>query len=172
MGKSTVELLTQLLAPVAKSLDCELWGLEYSVAGRKRGLLRLYIDKEGGVTLTDCEKISRQVSSVLDVEDPIQTEYVLEVSSPGMVRPLYTVEQFKKYVGAMVRVKLQRPFEGRRQFSGVLSAVVDAEITLMIDDEEFVLPLESIDRANVVPTFDDKSPKGGAKGRKNTKPAK
>lgn len=157
MSKNSVELLEQLLAPVVKSLGCELWGLEFHSAGSRRGLLRLYIEKPEGVLLADCEKVSRQASSVLDVEDPIHGEYVLEVSSPGADRPLYTEAQYKQYVGTRVRVKLQRPYEGRRQFSGLLSGVEDEELKLLIDEDEYLLPLEAVEKANVVPQFDDGS---------------
>lgn len=163
MGKSTVELLTQLLTPVVESFGCELWGLEFNNPGGKRGMLRIYIDKPEGVNLTDCEQVSRQVSSVLDVEDPIHSEYVLEVSSPGMDRPLYTEAQFKQYIGSTLRVKLQRPLEGRRQFTGLLRGVEKQELVLLIDDNEFLLPLETVDKANLIPQFDSTSNNGKPK---------
>ena len=93
--------LQQLLEPVVESLGCSLWGLEYISQGRHT-TLRLYIEAEGGVGVEHCEKVSRQVSAVMDVEDPISGEYTLEVSSPGLDRPLYTLEQFQAYVGETV----------------------------------------------------------------------
>jgi ribosome maturation factor RimP len=162
MARSTSQYLPELLEPVVKALGCELWGLEYHASGRRRGLLRLYIDRPGGVGLSDCEKISRQVSSVLDVEDPIQGEYTLEVSSPGTDRPLYTLEQFAQFVGERVKVRLRTPFDGRRQYAGLLTGVEDDEVKVLVDDHEYLLPIESIDKANVVPGFSDLP---GKKGR-------
>jgi ribosome maturation factor RimP len=162
MARSTSKYLEDLIEPVVSSLGCELWGLEYHASGRHRGALRIYIDKPEGVDLSDCEKVSRQVSGVLDVEDPIQGEYTLEVSSPGMDRPLYTLEQFAEFVGEQVKVKLRVPFEGRRQFKGLLSGVEGDEVKVVVEDHEYLLPIESIDKANVVPGFSDLP---GKKGR-------
>jgi ribosome maturation factor RimP len=154
--------LEQLLAPVVAAQGCELWGLEFSIQGR-RGLLRLYIDTPQGVTLEDCERVSRQVSAVLDVEDPIASAYTLEVSSPGMDRPLYTPAQFARYVGQRIAVRLRAPYEGRRRFQGVLNGLEEGDVVLQVEDTEYLLPLESIDKANVVPVFDDSLPDGGDK---------
>lgn len=144
--------LKALIEPVVEALDCQLWGLEYFSQGR-HSTLRIYIDSENGIGLAECEKVSRQVSSVMDVEDPIAGEYTLEVSSPGVDRPLYTIEQFTKYVGEQVDVRLRIPFEGRRKFSGLLSGVENDEVLVVVDNEEYLLPIESIDKANIVPRF-------------------
>lgn len=162
MARSTPTYLLELIEPVVKALGCELWGLEYHASGRRRGSLRIYIEKPDGVGLSDCEKVSRQVSSVLDVEDPIQGEYTLEVSSPGLDRPLYTLEQFAQYIGEQVKVRLRAPFDGRRQYKGQLTGLEDDEIKVLVDDHEYLLPIESIDKANVVPGFSDLP---GKKGR-------
>jgi len=144
--------LEELISPVVESLGCVLWGLEYSTHGQS-ALLRLYIDKPDGVLVEDCERISRQVSSVMDVEDPISGEYTLEVSSPGMARPLYKLEHFKQFAGSQVKLRLRIAFEGRRKFSGLLKGIEGDEVVLEIDKEEYLLPYELIDKANVVPTF-------------------
>lgn len=149
---SIQQQLVDLLEPVADSLGCELWGVDYSSQGR-HAMLRIYIDKVGGVALEDCEKVSRQSSSVLDVEDPIKTEYTLEVSSPGMDRPLYKLGHYEQSIGERIQVRLRLPFDGRRRFAGLLKAVENDEIVLEVDNEEYVLPIESIDRANVTPQF-------------------
>src|SRR5690606_7860364 len=149
---SKEELLVALLTPVVAALECELWGLEY-VTGGQRKILRVYIDKPDGVQLEDCEKVSRQISSVMDVEDPIAGEYVLEVSSPGMDRPLYTLEQFTQFVGETAVIRLRAPFDGRRKFKGLLKAVEGSDVVLLVDDEEFLLPIETIEKANIVPHF-------------------
>lgn len=149
---SIQERLTELFDPVVVALGCELWGVEYLTQGR-RSLLRVYIDKEEGIGVEDCERVSRQVSSVLDVEDPIHTEYTLEVSSPGMDRPLFKLSQFESSVGEQVAVRLRQPFEGRRKFTGLLKGIENEEIVLEVDSEEYVLPYELIDKANIVPQF-------------------
>ena len=95
--------LKALLQPVVEALDCELWGLELQ-SGGKRKLLRIYIDREDGIGVEDCERVSRQSGSVLDVEDPITGEYTLEVSSPGMDRLLFKLEQYPAYVGEMMAI--------------------------------------------------------------------
>lgn len=149
---SIQDKLTELLEPVTESLGCQLWGIEYRAQGR-RALLRIFIDKAEGIDLQDCERVSRQVSSVLDVEDPIRSEYTLEVSSPGMDRPLFKLAQFEASVGEHVQVRLRMPFEGRRKFSGLLKSVENEELVLEIDNEEYILPYEAVEKANVVPQF-------------------
>ncbi len=145
--------LTGLLEPVVKALGCELWGLDYAMRGQK-ALLRIYIDREGsGVGITDCERVSRQVSSLLDVEDPIKCEYTLEVSSPGLDRPLYQLQQYSKYVGENISLKLRFPYDGRRNFKGRLSGVEGNYVIVLVDDHEYLFPVDSIEKANIVPTF-------------------
>lgn len=145
--------LKQLLQPVVESLGCELWGLDLQSGGKAK-LLRLYIDRaDDGIGIEDCEKVSRQSSAILDVEDAINGDYILEVSSPGMDRPLYELAQYEKYVGEDISLKLRFPYEGRRNFKGNLRAVDGDEIVLVVADHEFLFPVESIEKANVVPRF-------------------
>lgn len=144
--------LTELLAPVVESMGCELWGLEYFSQGR-HSTLRLYIEHPDGVGLEECEQVSRQVSSVMDVEDPITGEYTLEVSSPGMDRPLYTLEHFTRYTGEQVAIKLRSAFEGRRKFSGLLRGVEGDDVLVVVDEHEYMLPIEMIEKANIIPRF-------------------
>nr|WP_175586390.1 MULTISPECIES: ribosome maturation factor RimP [unclassified Pseudomonas] len=150
---SKLEQLQALLAPVVTGLGFECWGIEFVSQG-KHSVLRVYIDKEGGILVDDCAEVSRQVSSVLDVEDPISSEYTLEVSSPGMERPLFTLEQFASHAGEQVKIKLRSPFEGRRNFQGLLRGVEDQDVVVQVDDQEFLLPIDSIDKANIIPSFD------------------
>ena len=150
---SKLEQLQALLAPVVTGLGFECWGIEFVSQG-KHSVLRVYIDKEGGILVDDCAEVSRQVSSVLDVEDPISSEYTLEVSSPGMERPLFTVEQFASHAGEQVKIKLRSPFEGRRNFQGLLRGVEEQDVVVQVDDQEFLLPIDSIDKANIIPSFD------------------
>ncbi|MBN8430612.1 ribosome maturation factor RimP [Microbulbifer salipaludis] len=148
------ELLEELLAPVVESLGCELWGIDYQTHGRN-ALLRIYIDSERGIAVEDCEKVSRQVSAVMDVEDPINSRYTLEVSSPGMDRPLYKLEQYQRFIGAQVELRLRMPLDGQRKWRGLLAGVEGDEIVLRIDSEnEYLLPIDSIERANIVPQFE------------------
>lgn len=150
---SKQEQLHALIAPVAASLGCELWGLEYLTQGRYT-TVRIYIDREEGVSLEDCEKVSRQVSSVMDVEDPIDSEYTLEVSSPGMDRPLYTLEQYARYIGEQINVRLRLARDGRRKFKGTILAVEGDEVRIAVDDKEYLLSVGAIDKANIIPRFD------------------
>ena len=150
---SKLEQLQALLAPVVTGLGFECWGIEFVSQG-KHSVLRVYIDKEGGILVDDCAEVSRQVSSVLDVEDPISSEYTREVSSPGMERPLFTLEQFAKYAGEQVKIKLRSPFEGRRNFQGLLRGVEEQDIVVQVEDHEFLLPIDMIDKANIIPSFD------------------
>lgn len=146
--------LVDMIAPVVESMQLQFWGLEFSARG-KHSLLRIYIDHENGINVDDCANVSRQISSVLDVEDPISQEYVLEVSSPGMDRPLFNVEQFEQYKGNIIDVRLRMAFEGRRKFKGQLTGVEDNDVVMIVDDHEYLLPIDSIDRACVVPQFTD-----------------
>jgi len=150
---SKLEQLQAMLAPVIESLGYQCWGIEFISQGR-HSLLRVYIDHANGILIEDCEAVSRQVSAVLDVEDPISSEYTLEVSSPGMDRPLFTIEQFAKHVGEQVKIKLRSPFDGRRNFQGLLRGVEEQDVVVLVDDHEFLLPIDLIDKANIIPRFD------------------
>ena len=149
-----VQQLESILVPVIEGLGYDCWGFEFRSQGHQ-SILRVFIDDaEKGIGVDDCETVSRQVSGVLDVEDPIQTEYTLEVSSPGMDRPLFRLEQFEAYAGHRVRIRLRMAFEGRRKFEGVLKGIEGSDIVVVVDDHEFLLPIDSIDKANVVPVFE------------------
>lgn len=132
------------------ALGYELVGVEHVPQGR-HSMLRLYIDRDDGVTVDDCERVSRQVSALLDVEDPIPGEYVLEVSSPGLHRPLLNAEHFQRFAGHPVRLRLTQPMEGRRRFSGLLQGLRGDQVLLLVDGVEVALPLAKIDKANLVP---------------------
>ena len=146
-------LLEELIGPIAESFGCELWGLHFNVQ-QKKSMLTIFIDKlPDGVSIEDCERVSRQVASVLDVEDIIPGEYVLEVSSPGMDRKLFKLNQYQRFVGHKVSIRLRVSFEGRKKFSGLLKGVEDEDVVVEVDNEEYLLPFELIDKANIVPTF-------------------
>ncbi|MGJ8514716.1 ribosome maturation factor RimP [Carnimonas bestiolae] len=149
-----------LIEPTVTSLGFELWGVDYQAQGKHSRLI-IYIDSEKGVNVDDCAHVSRQVSALLDVEDPISGHYNLEVSSPGMDRPLYTLAQFEKYAGHHVQVRLREAFEDRRKFRGLLMGIEEEDVIVRVDQEEFGFPIETIDRANVVPQFEKNDGKGG-----------
>lgn len=144
--------LEALIEPIVTSLEYRLWGIEFLARGRD-SVLRIFIDSDNGISLEDCEKVSRQVSAMMDVEDPIADEYNLEVSSPGLDRPLFTLEQYVQMVGSVVNVRLRIPFEGRRRFKGLLKGVEDQDVVLEADGHEFLLPIEIIEKGQVVPQF-------------------
>jgi ribosome maturation factor RimP len=145
--------ISQLLQPSIEALGFELWGVELQLRSRVK-LLRVYIDKNDGlVGIDDCERVSRQASSILDVEEAINGEYVLEISSPGMDRPLYELVQYEKYLGKDISLKLRFPFEGQRNFKGRLAGIDGDEIILVVADHEYLFPIEGIERANLVPHF-------------------
>lgn len=147
-----------LIAPVIVDLGCELWGVQLIQA--KHTILRIFIDTEAGAGIEDCEKVSRQVSQLLDVEDPIRSEYTLEVSTPGMDRPLFKLEQYVRYQGEQINLRLRSPYNGQRNFKGLLAGVEGDEVVLRVDDDnELLLPFEGIEKANVVPQFNDAQPK-------------
>lgn len=149
MSKSAT-LISELIEPTVTALGVELWGVEHVIQGRF-SVLRVYIDKEGdGVTIDDCEKVSRQISGIFDVEDPIPGEYTLEVSSPGMDRPLFELSQFERYIGSEAAVKLRSPLNGRKKFKGVIQKVEADSVCLLVDDKEIALPATAIDKANLV----------------------
>jgi ribosome maturation factor RimP len=126
----------------------ELVDIEYRRESRG-WVLRLYLDKEGGVTLDDCTRISQEVGRTLDVEDVIETPYTLEVSSPGLTRRLKTEKDFKKYQGSLIKVKTVDPIENRRQFKGKLLGVFEERIEIEIEGGVFQIPLSNVGKANV-----------------------
>ncbi len=142
-------LIADLITPTVEALGLILWGIEHGKQG-KYSLLRIYIDSEEGITIDDCERVSRQVSAILDVEDPITGEYTLEVSSPGVDRPLFTEQQFAAYLGEMVSVRTRGPIEGRRKFKGTIVEVSDGTVVLEIDGESYQLPHTEIEKASLV----------------------
>ncbi len=149
MGSRATEV-KQLIRPVVEAMGYELWGLDFHPQGRG-ALLRVYIESAQGITLEDCERVSHQLSGVLDVSDPIRGPYTLEVSSPGLDRPLFTPEQFRRYLGQRIRVRITGQVQGRRNFTGELLEVSDEAILLREDHTDYTLALDAIERARLVP---------------------
>lgn len=144
--------LTEMLQPAVEALEFELLGVEFIRAGN-HSTLRVYIDHENGISVDNCADVSHQVSAILDVEDPIATEYALEVSSPGMDRPLFTLEHFAQVVGETVNVRLNVPQEGRRNFKGDLTGIDGDMIIVKVDNQEFSLLIDNVAKANLVAKF-------------------
>lgn len=144
--------LFDMLEPAVAALDFTLWGVEFVRAG-KHSTLRVYIDHEDGVSVDNCADVSHQVSAILDVEDPISSEYFLEVSSPGMERPFFKASQYADYLGETAAVELTMAQQGKRKFKGVIAAVDGDYIEFNIDGETLKVAQTSIKKAHLVPQF-------------------
>jgi ribosome maturation factor RimP len=152
VGLSTLEQkLTELITDPVEALGYELVGIEF-VRGRT-STLRIYIDSEKGITVDDCADVSHQVSAVMDVEDPITVAYNLEVSSPGMERPLFTAEHYLRFIGEEVSLVLRIAVQNRRKWQGIIKSVEGEMITVTVQDKDEVFALSNIQKANIVPQF-------------------
>lgn len=153
MGKTMKRIdpeLYEKLLTLINSMGYELVGGEMLPQGR-RMVLRLYIDSPGGVKVDDCSKVSHQISAMMDVEDPIQSRYSLEVSSPGIDRPLFELEHYGRFIGSRVKIKLYSPINQRRQFTGILKRIEGEDIYLQLEtNEEVKLPFSGIEKANII----------------------
>lgn len=162
--------IEELLGPAIQALGLELLGSEYS-AGSSSALLRLYIDAPGRpVTIEDCEAVSREVSALLDVHDPIDGHYTLEVSSPGIERPLFRPEHFSRFAGEPVKVNVDLPIDGRRRFHGRVLRVEGDEIVIEQDGSEVRIPHANVTKARLAPVFEAPAKPGKAPSKK-PKPA-
>lgn len=141
--------LNEIVKNTVEGLGFELWGYEYRPHSES-ALLRIFIEKENGIAVEDCAQVSRQIGAVLDVENIIPVAYILEVSSPGMDRVLFTAEQYQNYIGDTIKIRTRAPIEERRNFKGSLIKTSDTTVTLKIDSKEFDIPFETIDRARLV----------------------
>ena len=143
------EKLVALIEPAVTALGFELVGVEQMSQGR-HSLLRIYIDHENGINVDDCGHVSHQVSAVLDVEDPIRGEYTLEVSSPGLERPLFTLEHYARFADNQAEIRMHAPIAGRRKFKGRIVGVDGDEVVIEMDDEELRLAFDNIDKAHLI----------------------
>lgn len=152
---SLLNRLNSLARPVVEEAGLSLWGLQYQ-PGKQTGLLRVYIDGPDGVSVDDCASVSRQLSVLLDTEDLIRSGYRLEVSSPGMARPFFALEQYSDFIGQVVKVKLRYAYEGRKRLKGIVSAVnlESRELGIVEGDTEYLLPYEVIDSGRLEPQFE------------------
>ena len=160
--------IIELLTPAIAALDLECLGIEYAPHA-SNSLLRVYIEAPGrAVTVDDCERASREIAAVLDVEDPIQSRYTLEVSSPGLDRPLFNAEQFARHIGEVAKIALALPQDGRRRVQGRIEAVDGEQITLDVDGNPVMVDFGNVAKARLVPDFSEILP--GASNKPNIKP--
>jgi len=152
MNQAPVKIL-ELIEPIITGLGYEFVGAEFTGQG-KSSILLVYIDSENGILVTDCSKVSHQISGVMDVEDPISGQYRLEVSSPGLERPLYTLAHFVRFKGSVVKLELrQATLEGQRKFTGDILDVKGDVVHLHVDEEEVEIPFSLIKKAKLVAKF-------------------
>ena len=157
--------LTALIEPVVAGFGCELWGIERLSQGQ-RATIKIYIDRQEGVDVEDCARVSRQVSALLDVEDPLPGGYTLEVSSPGLDRRFFSVQQLAAYTGARLKVRLKESLDGQRNFVGSLQGLEDGQLLLLTGEDgreaaECRLPFDQVERAQMVPDFGASQQAGG-----------
>ncbi len=146
--------LTHLIQPLVEDLGYEFVGLEHG-SNPKNPVLVIYMDKQSGIAVEDCERVSREVAALLDVEDPIPGHYNLEISSPGLDRPLFTLEQFDQFSGEQARITLYAPQDGRRKFKGEILGTDGDQVKLNQDGLEVLLELGNITKARLVPDYDN-----------------
>ena len=150
--RQSVTYLWELIEPVVIGMGYELIEIEFD-AHPKNKVLRLYIDKKDGIVIEDCSEVSRQVSALIDVEDPIDGFFNLEVSSPGLDRPLRKVEDYERFKGEMVKIKTSMPQNGQRNFKGRIKAVEKDSIVIECEDKEVGLLLSAIEKARLIPNI-------------------
>lgn len=160
--KQAPEHLVELIEPIVEGLGYECVGIEYN-PHPTHGMLRIYIDSENGILLEDCSKVSHQLSGVLDVEDPIQGEYQLEVSSPGADRPFFKLSQFQRFIGSTVLVNLFKPIDKRRKITGQIAAVEGEAVVLQDGEKLLSVPFQAMSKARLVPEY--LLNKGGRSGK-------
>ena len=148
MRKPDLEKIEKVIEPVAASIECELVGCEWAF-GAGQGILRVFIDRPGGARLSDCEKLSRLIDPVLEVEDLIDPRYNLEVSTPGLERPLKKLTDFTRFAGQKIRLRTKIPIEHRSHFRGELKGVEGEEVLMEVEGITFRIPHKEVDRANL-----------------------
>jgi len=149
----SLQVLNELLQPLVEDLGYEFIGLEYN-PNPKHSVLRIYIDHENGVGIQDCETVSRETAALLDVKDPIKSHYNLEVSSPGLDRPLFTSAHFSEFTGSEVQINLFAPQDGRRKFSGPILSAGESSVSIEQDGSEVTLDYDNIAKAKLIPDYE------------------
>jgi len=146
---AVADQVEQLIEASIESLGYEVVGVEYNKNGQDT-ILRIYIDSEQGISVEDCERVSHQVSGILDVEEPISAAYSLEVSSPGFDRPLFKTKDFERFTGSEAKISMKLPINGRRNFKGLLQGFSDGNILIEVDGEVYDLPLTKLAKARLI----------------------
>ena len=149
----SLQKLNELLQPLVEDLGYEFIGLEYN-PNPKHSVLRIYIDHENGVGIQDCETVSRETAALLDVKDPIRSHYNLEVSSPGLDRPLFTPAHYSEFTGFEVQINLYAPQDGRRKFSGPILSAGESSVNIEQDGSEVTLEYDNIAKARLIPDYE------------------
>ena len=153
--------LLEMITPLCLARDIEIWGIDLLFgAGGRHKIVRVYLDSAQGVGIDECTEVSRHLSLALDVEDIIPGAYTLEVSSPGLERPFFSPEQMQGYIGQTVRIRLDKPLEGRKNFKGILLAVSAPMFTLNDSGVTFELNWEDVGKANLVYEHHDQGKPG------------
>lgn len=148
-GKGVISQVTEIVTPYANELGLDIWDIRYLKEG-SQWYLRIFIEKEGGVDINDCEKLSRAIDKELDEKDPIENEYILEVSSPGIERELINDEHFQKFIGADIMVKMIRPIEGiGKEFKGKLKAYDNGNVSITDHSDENEITINKKDAAYI-----------------------
>ncbi len=154
MAESLLKEIALLIEPVLAEMGIDLVDMEYR-SGQGRRVLRIYADRPTGINLDDCAMVSREIGNLLDVKDLLQQHYVLEVSSPGLNRPLKREKDFLRAIGQKIKVKTAVPLKGRKNFSGILQSFENGMLQLKLDDTVVQIPEESVKMANLVFDFED-----------------
>ena len=149
----SVRKLNELMQPLVEELGYEFVGLEYN-SNPKHAVLRIYIDHESGIGIDDCEVVSRETAALLDVKDPIRSQYNLEVSSPGLDRPLFRSEHYREFIGFAVQINVFAPLDGRRKFSGPILNADEKSVTIDQDGSEVTLEIDNIVKARLIPDYE------------------
>jgi len=152
MDKSEIHArLMEMVTPLCQARDLEVWGIDLLfAAGGRHKIVRIYLDSAQGVGIDECSEVSRQVSLALDVEDIIPGAFTLEVSSPGLERPFFSLEQLQAYMGQPIRIRLEKPLDGRKNFKGRLLSIAPPMFTLSDDSDTFELNWEDVGKANLI----------------------
>ncbi len=147
-----IDEINKLIEPAVSALGLELLGCEQLASG-KNARFRIFIDSPKGIDVEDCAEVSRQVTALFAVEAPNLFEAELEVSSPGLERPLFKENHFKQFIGKRAKVRIKRPINERRNFTGVIKSVVDGNVVLEVDGEDVTISVADMDKANLSPEF-------------------
>ena len=146
--------ISQLIEPILDEMDVELVDIEY-LSYHGRWIVRIYVDKEGGITVDDCARVSREIDEIIDIKDVISHAYVLEVSSPGLNRPLKKDKDFQRAVGKKIKARISVPLKGRRHFTGYLKDFRNGTLYLEVEDNPVSLSLRDVEKANLVYEFEN-----------------